>query len=283
MAKRSRNSEQASASDDEDETDSPFPFPTTRDDDTFASIDLDTPPTEATPETDAADPSDTPPPQSNEQPATGPQPVARVTVDPPDGQTRTLEFTPPRFVIGRTEADLVVDDPFLSTWHAQLFLDGDTLVLQDMNSYNGVFLRIADELLLEDRDELTMGQQRFVFRTQWDEPESADRPDLKIPRLGAPIAGSPVRLFRMLAGERVGGMYELGDRLTIGGDGCGVACPEDLSLSNPHAEIVRQGDSFLLRDLDSEFGTFIRIHDAVEVVDGDCFMAGRTRLDVTYL
>ncbi len=260
------------------ESDSPYPFPTESADETFSSVDFDEPPTEAT-----DDPSPPSPAQPGRSPQDSPLPLARLTVDPPDAEPRTCEIAGSRFLIGRTDADLVVDDPFLSTWHAQLFVDGETLVLEDLNSYNGVYLRIADDLVLEDRDELVMGQQRFMFRAQWDEPSSADLPDRNVPRLGAPIAGSPVRLFHMLAGERIASVYTIGAGLTIGGEGCDVACPEDLSISTTHAEIVPDGDAFVLRDLESDYGTFIRIHDAVEVVDGDCFVVGRTRLEVTYL
>ncbi|MFB6372655.1 MAG: FHA domain-containing protein [Bradymonadaceae bacterium] len=262
--------------------DRPFPFPTHRSDDVFASIDVDAPPERANPEARRENTPDSAP--AGPRPSSGGrEPIARMTVRAAERTSQTIPVHPPRFIIGRDNADLVLDDEFTSPWHAQLFVDDNVLVLEDMSSYNGVFLRIADELVLEDRDELVMGQQRFVFRQDWEEPSHGDAPDLDVPRLGAPLAGSPVRLFQIMTGGRIRSIFNVGDGVTIGGEGCEVSCPEDFSLSSPHAEIVRDGETFILRDLDSEFGTFIRIHDTVEVVDGDCFVVGRTRLDLNFM
>ena len=261
----------------------PFPFPTEQSRDVFASIDIDAPPQEANPEVEVepiVDPA--PDPDPPKRSATELEPIARLTVRAAEGDVRSAPVHAPRFVIGRANADLALDDEFVSPWHAQLFVADNVLTLEDMNSYNGVFLRIADELILEDRDELVLGQQRFVFRQDWESASRGDATDFDVPRLGAPLAGSPVRLFQIMKGGRIRSIFNIGDGITIGGEGCDISCPEDFSLSSPHAEIVRDGDSFVLRDLDSEFGTFIRIHDTVEVVDGDCFVVGRTRLDLNF-
>jgi len=264
-----------------DERTRPFPFSNDGSDGVFASIDLDAPPEAATADSDPGADAERARARKSRSGADR-EPLARLTVRAADREARTVPVYAPRFVIGRGSADLMLDDEFVSPWHAQLFVDDQALVLEDMQSYNGVFLRIADELILEDRDELVLGQQRFVFRQDWEEPDSGDAPDLDVPRLGAPLAGSPVRLFQLMSGGRIRSIVNIGDGVTIGGEGCDVSCPEDLSLSSPHAEIVRDGEQFVLRDLDSEFGTFIRIHDTVEVVDGDCFVVGRTRLDLTF-
>ena len=272
-----------SGSSDENMRSGPFPFAPDEDNDVFSSVDLDVAPVEA--ESGSRrdpGPSTNKKTQPNRAVQTETRTVASLSVRRPDGQSVSVPVHGPRFVIGRGHADLIVEDEFVSPWHAQLYVDDGKLVLEDMNSFNGVFLRIADELTLEDRDELVIGQQRFVFRKKWEEPRTADRPDRSVPKLGAPVAGSPVRLLRWIEGGRLAGVFPIRDRLTIGTEGCDVACPEDLALSNQHAEIVRDDDVFQLRDLDSEFGTFIRIHDSVELVDGDCFLVGRTRLDLSY-
>ena len=280
MANDSRSTDRDDQRSDRDESTS-FPFASQHDDRIFSSVDLDAPAEEASLEIDGepdSDPAPSPTPETGSAHA----PVAELLVEGPDGETRRREITQERFVVGRHSADLALDDPFVSPWHAQLFRTDETLVLEDMNSYNGVFLRIADELTLEDRDELVLGRQRFVFRSEWEAPTTADRPERPVRRLGAPMAGSPVRLLRIMEGGRVGNVFPIGERLVIGGDARDVACPEDFSLADEHAEIVRDGDTFTLRDLGSEYGTFIRIHQHVELVDGDCFVIGRTRFALSY-
>lgn len=215
-------------------------------------------------------------------------PYAALTVHPLEGDSRVVEMDQPRFILGRGSADLLLDDRFVSRWHAQIYIDErESVILEDMGSENGVFLRIADELALEDGDEIVVGDQHFVFRDDWEEAGAPDKaseapkpPGEDPPAMGAPVAGSPVRLLRYFEGGVLADIHPIGDRLTIGSDGTDIECPEDFELSPSHAEILRDGERFFLRDLQSEFGTFIRIQDSVELVDGDCFVIGRTRIDV---
>ncbi|MFQ5723855.1 MAG: protein kinase [Terriglobia bacterium] len=76
-------------------------------------------------------------------------------------------------VVGREKGTLVFsDDPLLSASHAAFCLQGDAessssegckWVLKDLNSTNGVFVRIREEQALEDGDQFVIGRQRFVF------------------------------------------------------------------------------------------------------------------------
>ena len=213
--------------------------------------------------------------------------LATLEIETGDGEIYRTEVETPRFLIGRRSVDLALDDDLVSPWHVQLFAVGDVLLLEDMDSDNGVFLRIADQLSLADGDEIVMGHQRFVFRTSWHPPEieARDRTPAPeaLPEMGAPPSGSPVRLFHYYEGGRLGGVYRIGDELSIGRDDADLRCPQDQTLAPSHAVIVREDEStYTLRDLGSEYGTFIRVHDAVDLVDGDCFVVGRTRVQITY-
>ena len=74
----------------------------------------------------------------------------------------------------------------------------------------------------------------------------------------------------------------MGQRVTLGARSADLCFPEDSHLSSPHAVIRRDQDRFFLRDLESDYGTFIRIADAVELIDGDCFLVGRTRIRLMF-
>ncbi|MFW6057671.1 MAG: FHA domain-containing protein, partial [Persicimonas sp.] len=80
----------------------------------------------------------------------------------------------------------------------------------------------------------------------------------------------------------VGGVHPIGQRLTIGASEGDLRFPEDGLLASPHTVIRREQDRYLLRDVDSDTGTFIRIANAVELIDGDCFLVGRTRIRLTF-
>ena len=51
--------------------------------------------------------------------------------------------------------------------------------------------------------------------------------------------------------------------------------PEDPYLSPRHARIERRGDTFVLRDLDSVNGVYVRLREPVELVAGDMFLIGQ--------
>jgi pSer/pThr/pTyr-binding forkhead associated (FHA) protein len=62
--------------------------------------------------------------------------------------------------LGREGADVnFPDDPFISGRHAQVAISGEGLVLTDLGSKNGTFLRIREDTPLEHGDYVFMGQQ----------------------------------------------------------------------------------------------------------------------------
>jgi len=195
-----------------------------------------------------------------------------------------VDIDRPLFLIGRDSAHLPLQDEYVSPWHAQLRIEDGAVVLEDMGSTNGVYLRIADDLQLEDRDEIVVGNQRFVFRTSWDLPQ-AEPPSpfgSHPPQLGGNSPSDAARLIQVYSGGVVGGVWRIRDRVTIGRQGADVAEPDDPWLSSPHATIERHAAQFFIKDVRSQYGTFIRVFDSVELIDGDCFVVGRSRIKITY-
>lgn len=62
--------------------------------------------------------------------------------------------------------------------------------------------------------------------------------------------------------------------LSIGRDGADVTIAEDQFLSARHAEVTEADGRFVLRDLRSTNGTYVRIRGEVELRPGDCLMIG---------
>lgn len=227
--------------------------------------------------------------------ATGSGPHAAAHRTEPSGRPAELGFqgpgireavtvTGPIFQIGRSHGDLVLDDRFLSPFHCQLRRMNDSYRIEDLGSINGVYLRIADELALEDRDEIITGSQRLIFRTTLDAPAGPSAPNASsVPILGAALPSNSARVITMLSGGLIAGIFPVRDGLRIGRENADITAPNDPDLSRHHAEIVRRDDGrYVIRDKKSTFGTFVRIHDPVELLDGDCFVIGRTRVSVRY-
>lgn len=188
-----------------------------------------------------------------------------------------------RNILGNgSNVDIALGDPFISKWHTALTLQRGTLMLEDLSSINGVYLGIADAFTLEDGDEVVMGEQRFIYRASAPMPE-LQRPFGRHPEpMGMPIPADYPHLIQVMEGGFIGGLYPIHDLLVIGRSRGDVRCPNDPHLEDEHAHIERRGRIFHIHDRQTLHGTYIRVNDAVELIPGDCFVAGRTRLRVQF-
>jgi len=70
-------------------------------------------------------------------------------------------------LIGRREGDIVFpDDAFLSGLHARLLVDPEGVVLEDLRSTNGTFLKIRGQARLEDGDQVLCGSKLLLVQAR---------------------------------------------------------------------------------------------------------------------
>lgn len=209
------------------------------------------------------------------------QPLATLTVLG-GSIPRSVDIHTSPFQIGRAVGDLKLDDPYLSPIHVQLRAVRSALMLEDLNSRNGVFLRIADELSLEDFDEIAIGHQRFIYRNSWDHPDGGVQPYQDSTLLmGSDPPFDAHRLVTVLNNGNVSRVFPIHATPSVARNG-EFNAESDATAAMVHAMIERRSGKCFIKDLDHENGTFIRIHDPVELIEGDCFLVGRTRISVTY-
>jgi DNA-binding winged helix-turn-helix (wHTH) protein len=81
---------------------------------------------------------------------------------------RSIAIGPTESVLGRSlDADIRFDVPGVSRRHARIVVDGDHVVLEDLGSQNGTYLRgerITGRATLVDGDEVRLGPVSIVFR-----------------------------------------------------------------------------------------------------------------------
>ncbi len=77
----------------------------------------------------------------------------------PQGQRSAIELQGTGLTIGNAdECDLKIpEDSHLSREHAQLSVTGDRIVLEDLLSSNGTYVRVRQPFLLQDGDEILVG------------------------------------------------------------------------------------------------------------------------------
>ena len=71
----------------------------------------------------------------------------------------------PKIILGRTGADIALDDVEVSRLHACIEVHGSRIILRDMNSTNGTFVdeNKISEMEIENRSEFRLGGTRLML------------------------------------------------------------------------------------------------------------------------
>jgi pSer/pThr/pTyr-binding forkhead associated (FHA) protein len=171
--------------------------------------------------------------------------------------------------------------------HLKLSFDGAKLMAEDMGSLNGVFLRLSQPVELRDGTRFRVGGRVIEFRTA--EPLPPSEPLFS--EDGEEFWSADLQPLAYLDFIRPGGGPGLRfpvtnpDRTVFGresrpGRSVDVALPDDDWVSGQHAQIRREGDRFLLEDLRSRNGTFVRLDGPTAVASGDILLVGRVLLRI---
>ena len=177
------------------------------------------------------------------------------------------------------------NDPYVSPVHALFRPHPEGCEVVDLDSRNGVFVRIRAPHRLCVGDTFLVGQQLLRLDGLGPELEaigdgSAAFFDVDgVRAFGSVIEPSWAKLVRLAAGEFIGDSYLLADdEVVMGRDHGDVRFPSDAFLSRRHVLIRRvdaeTGTEALLEDLDSANGTYVRIRGSAVVPWGTYVRVG---------
>ena len=154
---------------------------------------------------------------------------------------------------------VVIAEPGVKGFHADLRVNGDTILIEDVGTGLGTMVnrrRIAGAVPLRVGDEVGIGPVMLVVAEPGSESAEADvaataeesalpasllESDWALRAESGPLEG---RLFPIAGSTKVGRALE-----------CGISIPE-ARLSREHAELDIEGDHLVVRDLDSSNGTY---------------------------
>ncbi|MFT3928237.1 MAG: FHA domain-containing protein [Myxococcales bacterium] len=234
-----------------------------------------TPPSPATPQPFAPP---APAPAAYASPAAS---VARLVMLLRDGsEGRTIPLNEGDADIGSREGEIIFgDDPYLSPRHARVSCRAGAYTLRDLDSANGVYVRLRDVQDLHDRDMILLGQQVLRFELLLD----GELPLGPAWQGGVLVFGTPeVSRFARLVQYTTEGVgrdvhYLFRDETVIGRENGDIVFTDDPFLSRRHAaiRIDHAGHRFTLHDLGSSNGTALRIRGEHVLRDGDQFRIGR--------
>lgn len=209
------------------------------------------------------------------------EPGARLTTileDGSDGVAYPLDSDP--IDMGREEGSIVIpNDPYLSPRHARFFRRGANWFVRDLDSLNGVFLRLSRPASLVDGDLLLIGLQVLKFALV----SGAEQALGPAKQHGTLLFGSPIfpryaRLCqRTVEGVTRNVFYLHKNETTVGRESGDIVFSDDPFLSRRHLVIRRDASrgTFTLEDLASSNGTYLAIRGEMPVENGTQLRIGQ--------
>lgn len=198
------------------------------------------------------------------------------------GDGVTYHLSAMNHTVGRSTGDIrFSEDLFLNPEHARFTVQGGRLFVKDMNSINGVFVRIKSPVQLEHNDYFLVGEQLLRLDS---EPFSDGGPDASgTYSYSSPRPDGRFRVVQQLAGGGEGRIVSAqGAALTMGREGNTLNFPQDRFISGRHARLDAASDTHhvILTDTGSRNGTFVRTKGALELFHGDYLFVGQQLLRV---
>jgi pSer/pThr/pTyr-binding forkhead associated (FHA) protein len=205
---------------------------------------------------------------------------AKISEKKPDGSTGKSVAITKETLIGREGCDLnYPQDLLLSPRHASLRLREGKLMLRDLSSQNGSFIRQKQDTELSPGDIFLLGRELFRFTTQgleespsnntaqgtvvWDGPPKLQKGPVSAKLEHIKLNGDIVAEFKLEKPET-----------TLGRTAGDLIFKEDPYMSGTHARIVAQPGRFILQDLRSRNGVYRRVRNEIELTDNDEFFMG---------
>ncbi len=193
---------------------------------------------------------------------------------------RDIPLVGDRVDLGRCEGEILLpDDAFLSNRHARFAGRDGTFTLFDLESVNGIYLKIRETVSLSDGDMFFLGLQLLEFRLE--PPQMANLAPIRV--AGCSLFGSSTspryaRLSERTTDGAPRSVFVVGRDETILGREVGdIVFSGDPFMSRRHAALTRDptDGTFTLRDLGSSNGTFLRVRGKADLKPGDHLRIGQ--------
>jgi pSer/pThr/pTyr-binding forkhead associated (FHA) protein len=206
--------------------------------------------------------------QSAAQPLPGPPPNMAapaatrsrlsMTLIRPDGtEGGTHDLRPGENKLGRSFGPVFENDGYLSPVHAMLDIRGVQAVVRDLDSLNGVFVKMTQEEELQSGQIIRIGQELLRFEIIPTPEPTADGTEL----MGSPNPGFWGKLTVIIGRDVTGAAFPLlGESCTLGRERGEINFPDDGYVSGLHARVILRDGRVFLSDLGSSNGTFIKVN-----------------------
>ena len=214
------------------------------------------------------------PPVGGPAPAMAPsKPRAVMTLIRPDGsEGGTHDLREGVNKIGRNHAAIFESDGYLSPEHAELVINSTGSSVRDLNSLNGVFVRMTEEEEVKPGQVIRIGQE--LLRFDLIEPPAPLEDGTEV--MGSPNPGYWGKITSIIGKNVDGSAFPLlGDSVTLGRERGDINFPDDGYVSGLHARLTARNGRVYLSDLGSSNGTFIKVKDQRNLDDEAFVLLGQ--------
>jgi pSer/pThr/pTyr-binding forkhead associated (FHA) protein len=174
--------------------------------------------------------------------------------------------------IGRSHGPPFDSDAYLSPTHAQLTATREGIIVDDLGSLNGVYLKLEGRTELQHRDFFRVGQELLLFE---DLPEPTPTPD-GTERMGSPNPGYWGRVSVMVSPTRIAAGFPVkDDGVGIGREDGDITFPDDGYVSGSHCRVIGDDEGVFLEDLGSSNGTYVRVRKGQLIRAGSLILVGQ--------
>ena len=182
--------------------------------------------------------------------------------------------------IGRTEGDLLFEDAHLSPRHARIASSPTGQVLSDLQSKNGIYVRLRAGAELRNGDLILVGRQVLEFELIPDfEKDLRPAVQHNVVQFGTNSRPAWARLRQIgPAGVAHDVFYLSREQVVIGREQGDIVFSDDQFMSRRHAHLSLHGAEVRLEDLGSSNGTFVRLRGDHLLVPGDVMRIGNVLL-----
>lgn len=179
-------------------------------------------------------------------------------------------------LLGRRSGSLLADDPYVDAHHTELTFRPDGIVVDDLDSTNGVFLRVRTRTTLRSGDHFRIGEQLLGYTALKAGPKNG-----KAPALGSPDPGYWGRIDVLLGPDVIAASYPADDvEIGFGQTEGHVQFPDDPFLGDLQCRLVKEEKNVALEDCGSRHGTWVRLRSGDVVPYGAELMVGHTLIRI---
>lgn len=227
---------------------------------------------------DRVAPTPLPAPTPGPVPAPGPRALARLVSVNRDGSDGVVfPVTGERFDIGRRTGTLLFeDDGYLSERHVRLERRQGSFWLVDLDSLNGVFVRIRQREELFPGAKLLVGMELLRFDLVPDhERDPAPAMEHGVLVFGTPPKLPWARLRQLTTAGITRDTYHLyRAEVVLGRESGDIIFSDDDFMSRMHAAVRNEGGKAWLVDLNSSNGTYLQVRGERILTAGDYLRLG---------